>query len=79
VLRAHTIRRGPSIPTAWHDAEPEESGFAHNLRDYYALMQDASGRAFTFFSNYGDVHKVDVLRDTQFLYLDPRTEGGPTA
>jgi hypothetical protein len=79
VLRATTIRRGPSIPTPWHDAEPEGSGYAHNLRDYYALMQDASGRAFTCFSNYGDVHKVDVLRDTQFLYLDPRTEGGPTA
>ncbi|MHB8692223.1 MAG: hypothetical protein ACYDHH_13355 [Solirubrobacteraceae bacterium] len=70
-VAARTIRRGPSIPCAWHDAEPEGSGFAHNLRDYYAVMQDAEGRPFTCFSNYGDVHKVDVLRDAEFMFQAP--------
>lgn len=74
VLRASTVRRGPSLPCAWHDAEPEGSGMAHNLRDYYAVMADEEGREFTCFSNYGDVHKVDVFRGGRFHTID---EGAP--
>lgn len=70
-LSAQTVRLGPSIPTNWHDAEPEDAGVAINLRDYYVVMADHNGREFTCFSNYGDIHKVDVLRHAEIKYERP--------
>jgi hypothetical protein len=68
---AVTVRRSASVAAAWHDAEPEVSGIAHNLRDYYAVMEDQDGREFTIFSNHGNIHKVDVFRDAEFKYTLP--------
>lgn len=68
---ATTVRRTASLAAAWHDAEPEASGIAHNLRDYYAVMEDGEGRPFTCFSNHGNIHRVDVFRDAEFKYIRP--------
>lgn len=70
---AKTVRRASSVAAAWHDAEPELSGLAHNLRDYYAVMEDGEGREFTCFSNHGNIHKVDVFREGAFKYIEPGT------
>ena len=68
-LSAQKVRNTASIPCAWHDADPEQMGIAIGLRDYYTVMEDSEGRQFTVFSNYGDVHKVDVFRDAEFKYI----------
>jgi len=70
-IDAHVVKRSASIPGAWHDAEPAGDGVAHNIRDYWAVFEDDAGRPFTFFSNHGYLHKVDVFRDAQFKYVLP--------
>jgi hypothetical protein len=70
-IDAHFVKRSTTIPGAWHDAEPEASGMAHNIRDYWAVFETADGRPFTMFSNHGYIHKVDVFRDAEFRYALP--------
>jgi hypothetical protein len=72
---AHTVRRSAGLAAAWHDAEPEVSGYGHNLRDYYAVMADESGAEFTVFSNHGNIHKVNVFLDAEFKYISPPVGG----
>lgn len=64
---AETMKRTASIPCAWTDAAPDQMPISINLRDFYAVME-SDGKPFTVFSNYGDVHKVDVFNDAEFKH-----------